>query len=415
MSAMNGKILAFAALLVCLSSPPAAADPPLALVGVRIYPSPKEAPIPDGTILIQDGKIAGVGGKGEVRVPEGARVIEGAGLTVTAGFWNSHVHFMEPKWQNAAELPASRLAAQIREMLTRFGFTHALETGGDLRNTLALRRRIEAGEIPGPAIRTTGMPFVPPRGTPFYVAPMVLPEMAAPSEAAALVRQRIEEGADAVKLFTASPVVLGKPAVVMPAETARAAVSAAHELGRPVIAHPTSNSGIEVAVMSGVDILAHTAPDGDEPWSEALIRRMRTAGVALTPTLKLWTWELARNGAPPKAAEAFLELALQQTGAYSSAGGTILFGTDVGYMADYDPTDEYVLMSRAGMSFPQILASLTTAPAQRFEESGRTGRIARGMEADLVVLAGDPAADVRALANVRYTLRAGRILYEAGR
>jgi imidazolonepropionase-like amidohydrolase len=80
-------------------------------------------------------------------------------------------------------------------------------------------------------------------------------------------------------------------------------------------------------------------------------------------------------------------------------------------MDDYDPTEEYVLMAQAGMTFAQILTSLTVAPAAKFGEPGRLGRIAPGLRADLVVLAGDPSLDVRALAAVRYTIRDGRVIY----
>jgi imidazolonepropionase-like amidohydrolase len=66
------------------------------------------------------------------------------------------------------------------------------------------------------------------------------------------------------------------------------------------------------------------------------------------------------------------------------------------------------------MNFRQILDSLTTAPAERFGESKQQGRIAAGLAADLVVLGGDPAQDVRALAAVRYTIRGGRVIYRAG-
>jgi imidazolonepropionase-like amidohydrolase len=84
-------------------------------------------------------------------------------------------------------------------------------------------------------------------------------------------------------------------------------------------------------------------------------------------------------------------------------------------MGDYDPADEYALMAEAGMDFRQILASLTTAPAQRFGVSGRLGRIAPGLVADLVVLAHDPSRDVRALADVRQTIRDGRVIFARGR
>jgi len=69
-------------------------------------------------------------------------------------------------------------------------------------------------------------------------------------------------------------------------------------------------------------------------------------------------------------------------------------------------------MQRAGLSYAQILAALTTAPAARFGVAARTGRLAPGLAADVVVLDGDPAEDIRALARVRATLRGGRVIYQ---
>jgi len=70
-------------------------------------------------------------------------------------------------------------------------------------------------------------------------------------------------------------------------------------------------------------------------------------------------------------------------------------------------------MSRAGMSMPHILASLTTNPANRFGFSKRSGRIANGMDADLVVLDGDPASDITAFSKVRQVIRQGKVIYPA--
>ena len=68
-------------------------------------------------------------------------------------------------------------------------------------------------------------------------------------------------------------------------------------------------------------------------------------------------------------------MAQDQLRAFAAAGGQVLFGTDVGYMTDYDTADEYTYMQGAGMSAMAILASLTTAPAKRFGLSARTGRL----------------------------------------
>lgn len=134
--------------------------------------------------------------------------------------------------------------------------------------------------------------------------------------------------------------------------------------------------------------------------------------MALIPTLKLWRIEVQKGGGPPAAAQGFQDRGVSQLRAYFQAGGQILFGTDIGYITDYDPTEEYQQMERAGMRFQDILASLTTSPAERFGESKRTGRIAPDMDADIVLLADDPANDIKALSNVRYTLRQGKIIYQ---
>lgn len=68
-------------------------------------------------------------------------------------------------------------------------------------------------------------------------------------------------------------------------------------------------------------------------------------------------------------------------------------------------------MARAGLTPMQILATLTTAPAERFGEASKRGRIAVGMEADLVVLDADPAQDTANFSKVHYTLRHGRVMY----
>ena len=140
---------------------------------------------------------------------------------------------------------------------------------------------------------------------------------------------------------------------------------------------------------------------------------MKQAHLSLIPTLKLWRVELEKGGAPPNVAREFQNAGATQLRAYFQAGGLILFGTDLGYITDYDPTEEYHQMKRAGMGFRDILASLTTAPAKRFGMSARAGRIAPGMDADIVLLTSDPMVNIEALSSVKYTLRKGQIIYQS--
>jgi imidazolonepropionase-like amidohydrolase len=128
----------------------------LAVVGARIYPAPDAAPIDDGVVVVESGVITAVGTRAATPIPAVERVIDGKGLVVTAGFQNSHVHFTDPRWLEAATKGADTLGAQLAEMLTRYGFTTVVDTASLLENTLALRRRIESGEVRGPRILTSG-------------------------------------------------------------------------------------------------------------------------------------------------------------------------------------------------------------------------------------------------------------------
>jgi imidazolonepropionase-like amidohydrolase len=101
---------------------------------------------------------------------------------------------------------------------------------------------------------------------------------------------------------------------------------------------------------------------------------------------------------------------VSQLRAFADNGGVVLFGTDAGFMNLYDPSLEYELMHRA-LPERQVLASLTTNPAQYFQ-AVKKGRIEKGFDADFAVLDGDPIEDVRNLAKVAYTIRAGQVIYQ---
>jgi imidazolonepropionase-like amidohydrolase len=210
-------------------------------------------------------------------------------------------------------------------------------------------------------------------------------------------------------------VTSSKPEVlaILPPEVARAAAEETHARGKLLLAHPTSLAGVRAALDAGVDVIVHTTLGERTPWDAALAREMVAKKMSVIPTFKLWPYELAKQNVPKDITEKLVGATLEELRVFKAAGGQILFGTDVGYMHEFDPTEEYVWMSRAGMSAMEILASLTTAPADRWQESDRRGRVQPGMDADLVVLAADPAEDVSNFAKVRCVFRGGQLIYSA--
>ncbi len=410
---MRLPFLAMATLL-CAILPANASD--LLLTHARIYTTPTAAPIPDASILIHDNKITAVGPSASIQAPASATTIDCTGLTITAGFWNSHVHILTPTLLHADRHPPAAINAELQTMFTRWGFTTVFDISSILANTNYIRHHIADGTLTGPRILTTGEPFWGPGGTPVYVKQFLIdqhieiPETTSAAQAIARVDQQVHDGADAIKIFAGS--IEPDHILLLPSGIAKAVVSEAHKDHRLVFSHPSSIKGVELSLDSGVDILAHVSTF-EGPWSPALIDRMKAAHLSLIPTLTLFDVEMQKAKASPDATQELISLAVSQLRAYSTAGGQILFGTDIGYIDHYDTTEEFQLMSRAGMTFPQILASLTTAPAQRFGFASHSGRIAPGYDADLVILGADPGADITALARVLYTIRAGRILYRA--
>ena len=392
-------------LVLCSASAFCVDEGDFACVGAKVYPSPTDDPIENATLMVHQGKILAVAPSYRLKnkFPHAAVTIDCKDKVIVAGYWNSHVHF-ETGWHDAANASAKALAAHMQEMLTRWGFTTVWDLGSEPNNTLALRQRVESGEVPGPQIYMAGDIF-PKNGHPVYLPPeMQLPEAATPQQAAGMARQYLEMGLDGIKLFTGA-YMGSKPTVNMDTDIVKAAVDVAHGEAKPVFAHTQNRVGTDNALAGGVDILAHTIPTEGSFTPEELAR-MKTQHTALIPTLTLWT-TVSQN---QQVIDQLVQAGVSELKAYFSEGGTILFGTDVGFTTKYDTDQEFEFMGRA-MGWRDILASLTTNPSDYFRASTK-GRIAIDMDADLVILDGDPAADVRNFARVAYTIRNGRVIYQ---
>ena len=201
----------------------------LALVGGNVYASPDAAPLADAVVITSDGVITAIGSRSDVQIPADARVIDCTGKTVVAGFWNSHVHFTQAVWKNAASAPAAPLDSAHAGDADAMGLHHGM--GSRLRpDELHCRcaARVNAGEVAGPNILLAGNIF-PKGGHPVYLPPeMQLPEAATPDEAAAMARNYLGMGLDGIKLFTGCVQGQDKPVVNMDPAIAKAAVDVAH-------------------------------------------------------------------------------------------------------------------------------------------------------------------------------------------
>jgi imidazolonepropionase-like amidohydrolase len=378
--------------------PPIGAD--LIVRNATLVQAPGAVPIPGTTIVIRGGLIS------DGPPPAGASEFDAAGAVVTAGFWNCHVHLTEPVWSGAARKPTSQLQSALNDMFNSRGFTSVVDLGSNPLETAAVRRRIAAGDLLGPRIRTAGTGIFPGRGLPFYtreatprllraLTPTPTPRTRAGAAAASAVNRWA--GAEVVKLFTGSYIA---PTTVRPMELAiaRTAVRIAHRRGLPVFAHTSNRAGLQVALDARVDVIAHV-PDTTE-GTAPLLSEAAALGRWLVPTLDMFAQTVTRDRAYLDPIHASLNL-------FREKGGRLLFGTDVGYLADHDPRGELAALDACGLGVDDVLAMLTTHPAAAFGTG--SGTVAPGEPGDLVLV--DKLATATDLATVRTTIRAGQVIW----
>lgn len=186
----------------------------------------------------------------------------------------------------------------------------------------------------------------------------------------------------------------------MPLEIAGAAVQAGHDHQQLVFAHPSDLQGVQVVIESGVDVLAH-APDTIAGVDADLVKKMVSRHMAMTPTLKLFS------------GSSHIDRIRDIVAQFHHVGGRLLFGTDTGFLTDYDISEEYHQLQLAGLTFQEVLSMLTVNPAAEFHLESHAGQLRTGYDGDLTVLSEGPAGDLRKFAHVLYAIRAGRVVFKA--
>lgn len=270
----------------------------IALVGGTVIDALDPEPIRNGVVLIEGERIVAVGPQAQIDIPRGYEVISTEGMSVMPGLWDMHVHLMINghadyghwdkvylKRQREEIMPAS--AAQ----LLLAGVTSARDLGGPLEDSIETRRRIAAGEIPGPRLMVSG-PFIQKR--PYPNTEEFRWGVDSPEDARAKVNRLADAGVDVIKLIDHDQMTL---------EEARAVVDAAHARGLKVVGHSHRPEEVRRGLEIGVDNFEHTgfATAPEYPADVIAALRERTAQMNLgplfwTPTVEgLWNYDEVRT------------------------------------------------------------------------------------------------------------------------
>ena len=453
------------AILICATACTAQAQTvTTAITGGTLVNSDGSAPVPDGVIVMRNGRIVAAGSSATVSVPKNAKTIDAKGKWIVPGYVDAHVHFFQsgglytrpdgldlrkvvPYEQEIADIKANLADTFARYLAS--GITAVADVGGPMWN-FEVRDRAEASAhaphvaVTGPLISTWKPPVLSDAADPPIIA------ATSPDHARELVRHELPKKPDYVKIWY----------VVRKGETPQqflpivsAVIDESHKHGVRVAVHATELETARAALSAGADILVHGVDDKpvDPDFIALLHKRNAIYSTTLTvmgnyrrtfeqlmhfspetyalgnPTVMGTLFDLRQlpdDIVPARiramiAAQAAIEeptVLLQNLKTVQDAGIRIAVGTDAGNIGTLPgPSiyDEYDAMAKAGITPAQILTDTTLHGAMLMGKEGQLGSIARGKMADLVILNSDPLIDVAHLHDIAYVVKDGVVLRQA--
>lgn len=344
---------------------------PIAITNVRVFDGSKLSPL--RTVILEGGLIAH---RTEAR--EGDTVVDGQGGTLLPGLIDSHVHV-----EKLEHLEAN----------ARWGVTTVLDMATRMSVINGYRNRRGL-----PEVRATGSPASGPGGiaTKNLGHPLDT-ELTDPDDAVRFINERLAEKTDFIKVILEDPERMG--AAAMGADTVRALVTEAHRHGKLVFAHASAVPAWQIGIDAGVDILTHIplGPVLPAHQIEAVIRN----AIRSVPTLIMMKGIAACFNLP-------FAPALISAKALFDAGVPVAAGTDANTSAGSPSQvphgeglhEELALLVEAGLTPAHALNAATRIPADLFGLSDR-GVVESGKRADLLLVDGDPTADIAATRNIR--------------
>ncbi len=400
----------------------------------RLIDGTGASPVDGATIVIRDSRIAAVTTRSESDFPADAEIIDVAGLTILPGLIDCHDHMANHRYDLAhrwrIDEPQStrhlRTAAVLKNTLAA-GYTTIRDAAGC---DAGFKRAIEEGLIPGPRLVLSLSIISPIGGIGDAVSPSGLPlddcccipgdpllpnsVVNALADVRPVVRRMVRAGADVIKCATtggaSSRPGHGPRDGAFNLDEMQALVDEAQALDRRVMCHALGGRGLDIAIEAGVNSIEHGSYLDENPRH---LERMAERGIFFVPTLLVY--EYHRKSPQPhvrERAQALVEHHALSIKRALALGVKIVAGTDAGGHGHPANAGELACLVGAGMTPMQALQAATGWAAECLGQEADLGTVEPGKIADLVVVSGDPLADIGVLRDVqkiRLVLKGGEI------
>ena len=394
----------------------------------------RDSPVQTGvSVLLEDSRIRAVGPDDQIAFPDGAsgEVLEFPGGTLLPGLIDCHTHTNMPgtgrrgEDVNREDTDAIRVlrSAHNVAIALQTGVTTVCDCGGWNTTTFSLKEAIREGTVNGPRVLASGRPITTTGGHCWFMGS----EADGVDGVRSAARLLIKQGADFLKVMGTGGSTLGTdpfhPAFSM--EELLAIGEEGHRRGRPVVAHCRTNDAMRMVVDAGFDAIMHgwfTDGTGAKVYDQALAEHIASHEVRVNPTLqitrsRLFLWEdrKVRGELTPEEEAQYERMkashaeTLDHCGRLFKTGVKLMAGSDCGWgvypFGHFDR--ELKAMVDAGLTPTQAIESATSNNAELLGIASDVGTVDAGKLADLIVIDGDPSADITVIGNVTAVFRGG--------
>ena len=417
-----------------------------ALVGGTLIDGFGGKPLQNSVIIIEGERIKAIGQIGQLEIPKGAEIISTEGMSVLPGLWDMHVHLYinghsdYTHWDKTY-LKSARdiiMPASAHQLLMA-GITSARDLGGPLEASLAVRDRINKGEIPGPTMYMSG-PFI--QHAPYPGTDAFRWGVTGEADARAKVKQLAKAGVNCIKLIDQDQMTMQEVIAV---------VDEAHKNGLKVVGHSHRPEEIRRGIKAGVDCFEHTGLAAAPEYPDDIIAMIkeRTAQMSLgplfwTPTVEgLYNFEYVRDNPEnldndswhlglPDSIVKDIKLSIRKPGQLSyfqlnpirkptlekkvkqlkEAGVVLLIGTDSGIPMKFHSQSTWneldVWVNKMGFDPMYTIRAATYWPSVAMGVDKDFGTVSEGKYADIIAVKGDVLRYMDLLQNVGMVIKKGK-------